>query len=1145
MGRWETPLAEFVHLHVHSEYSFLDGMCRPKVLAARARERGMAAVALTDHGGVFGAVEFYKAARAEGVKPILGCEVYVAPEGRYTRKAGPRGEAGHHLLLLAADADGFRNLLKLSTKGYLQGFYYKPRVDKELLAEHSRGLIALSACLQGEVAQNISAGAPDRAAAAASSYADIFGRGNFYLELQDHGLPEEQRVARGIVELAGHLELEFVATNDVHYVDREDARAHDVLLCIQTGRNLSDPQRMRFDTDQVYLKAPEEMAKLFADLPDALAASVAIAERCNVTLDFGHYKLPRVDVPGGVSPRDYLRRLAVEGLARRYPAGGDDVTARLEHELDVIGRMGMEAYYLIVWDLVRFAQGQGIMVGPGRGSAASSIVAYCLGITGVDPLAHGLIFERFLNPERVSMPDFDIDFGDRRRDEVLKYITEKYGQDNVAQIITFGTLAARAAVKDVGRVLQIPFAEADMISKEINPMASLAESLKENAVLKREYAENPRVRECLDLARQLEGVTRHPSVHAAGVAIAPDELTNHTALYRGKNGEVTTQFDMNAVEAVGLLKIDILGLKTLTVIEDTVKAVKRRRGIDLDVENLPAGDAATYELLCRGDTDGVFQLESEGMRDLCRRVLPRDFEELIPILALFRPGPMGAGATEQFISRKHGRAASPPVHAALEPILADAYGAILYQEHVLRIASEIAGYSLGQADVLRRAMGKKKTAEMKAQRESFVTGAQQRGYTRAVAEEIFDAVAPFAEYGFNKAHATAYAILSYRTAYLRANYPAEFMAALLTSEQGNPDKIVQYVKVARQNGVEILPPHVNLSWFNFWVEDERHVRMGMAAIKNVGRTAIEEIVAARQRGGDFQDLADLCSRVDLRVVNRAVVESLIKAGAFDPWGKGRAPLYEGLDDALEAGKRMSRDREFGQATLLGEWAETDKETPAARGREVKEWHHLELLRYEKELLGMALSGHPLDRYRETLARYNAVTVGDVLAGRARQQATVGGMVGRIKTIADKNGREMAFFSLEDDGSLEVVAFADCYAKAEFAIFVDRPVLVRGRVKKDNGTVKILADEVISLEDVEYTMAREVHITLEEGTDDEVLADIERIIERYAGECAVYFHVRRNGREVVIRAHPQFNCAPSRQFVRSLERLAGRGHVELC
>ena len=802
----------------------------------------------------------------------------------------------------------------------------------------------------------------------------------------------------------------------------------------------------------------------------------------------------------------------------------------------------MEPYFLIVWDLVRFAHSRGVMVGPGRGSAASSLVAYALGITGVDPLEHGLIFERFLNPERVSMPDFDIDFGDRRRDEVLAYITRKYGQECVAQIITFGTMAARAAVKDVGRVLQIPYNEVDLIAKEINPMAPLAESLKGSEVLKRERQENQRVRECLDLALQLEGQTRHASVHAAGVAIAPGDLTDYTALYRGKKEEVTTQFDMGGVEAIGLLKVDILGLKTLTVIEDTLKAVRRRRGVDLALAALPWDDTPTYDLLCRADTDGVFQLESDGMRDLCRRVEPRTFKELIPILALFRPGPMGAGATELFINGKHGRAAASPLPASLEPILADAYGAILYQEHVLRIASEVGGFTLGQADVLRRAMGKKKTGEMKAQRERFVAGAQARGYRRTEAEEIFDTIAPFAEYGFNKAHATAYAVLSYQTAYLKANFRTEFMAALLSSEMGNADKVVQYIKSARQLGLEILPPDVNISWYVFWVEADGRIRMGMEAIKNVGRAAIEELVAARLNAGPFESLTDLCSRADLRVVNRAVLESLIKAGACDGWGKPRAGLYENLDAAMESGRRRGRDRDLGQGTLLGVWEEPPA-APAETG-DVAEWHHLELLRYEKDLLGMALSGQPLDRYRDVLARHSAVAVGNVLAGRASGVVKVGGTVGRIKTVADRKGRDMAFFTVEDDGVLEVIAFHDCYARAEFVIFLDRPVMVRGKVERSNGGTKLIADEVISLEDVEYTLAREVHVTLAGSADADLVADVEKVLARHAGACPVYFHLRRDGREVVIRAHRDFNCAPTRQFVRALERLAGRGQVQL-
>ncbi len=1139
-------MPEFVHLHVHTDYSTLDGMCRLGPLCDRVAEMGMGAVAVTDHGNLFGAIRFVEATRERGIKPIIGAEMYIAPDGRYSKTAKSPQDAGWHIVLLAQDDVGYRNLMELATVGYLEGFYYKPRIDKEVLDKYSAGLIGLSSCLKGEMARAILRDNYSGARRAAAEYSDIFGAGNFYLELMDQGLAEQHKVNRELVEIAGEMDLGVAATNDVHYLRAEDARAHDILLCIGTRKTLKDADRLRFSSPGFYFRTPDEMARFFAEVPDALSNTVAIAERCSLEIDTESYNLPLFDAPDGKTGTQYLRELCAEALPRLYPGSPETARDQMEHELGVIKSTGFDDYFLIVWDIVRYAKSEEITVGPGRGSGAGSIVAYLLGITGVDPIEHNLVFERFINPERISMPDFDLDFGDRRRQEVIDYIVKKYGQESVAQIITFGTLGARQAVKDVGRVLQVPYGEVDQVTKSIHPLSSLEKSLEENEYLREYYENNPKGREMLDLALELEGLTRHTSVHAAGVVVAPDKLTRFSPLCRAKvDAEVTTQYDMYSVEKIGLLKIDCLGLRTLTVIEDCLKAINRRHGVQIDFEHVDEDDPPTYEMVRRADTDGVFQLESEGMRDLCRRVAPANFKELVPILALFRPGPMGSGATETFIKSKRGIEKPKHVHPKLDEILEDAFGAILYQEHVLRIAAEIAGFTLGQADVLRRAMGKKKVDEMAHQKRRFVEGAVERGTDEAVAADIFDTVAPFAQYGFNKAHTTAYAVLSFQTAYLKANYPVEFMASLLTSDLGNTDKLVEYVKAAGRMGITILKPDINESWYNFWAEDDNTIRMGMAAVKNVGLAAIEDIVRARNKGGPYESLTDFCSRVDLQTVNRAVIESLIKAGAFDPLGIGRAPLFAYLDTALERGRRASRERERRQESLLAGFAEEE-----VSGREEDatgdEWPHLELLAFEKELMGVSLSGHPLDGFADVIKRYTNAGLKDVVNERSPERVSVAGVVSRWRAVTDKRGREMCFMTIEDDdAAVEVVVFADAYAASEFVIFNDRPVMVRGRAEPNAEGAKILASEVISLEDVEYRLSKALHVTVN-GDDalDENLDELRRVISRHRGECAVFVHVPHNGRDVVMRASPDLAVKPDRSLVKSLERLLGKGRVRL-
>ncbi|RLA78626.1 MAG: DNA polymerase III subunit alpha, partial [Deltaproteobacteria bacterium] len=873
---------EFVHLHLHSQYSLLDGAIRFEELFPLLETYGMKAVALTDHGNMFGAIEFYHEAKKHGIKPILGCEVYVAPKNRFEKDGDP-----FHLILLATDAQGYRNLSHLVSLGYLEGFYHKPRIDWELLERYNRGLIALTSCLKGEIPSLLLQGRYEEAKQRAGALKELFDEGRFYLELQDNGLEEQKRVNEGLVRLSRELGVKVVATNDCHYLRRSDALLHDVLLCIQTGKNLQDPKRLRFSSDQFHLRPPEEMEALFSHVPEAVKNTLEVAERCELELQLGQYHLPHFEPPGGASLEDYLRELATHGLRRRLSerkvADADPYWKRLSEELQVINSMGFAGYFLIVADFVNYAKERGIPVGPGRGSAAGSLVAYALRITDIDPLEHGLLFERFLNPERVSLPDIDVDFCYECRDEVIRYVMDKYGHDKVAQIITFGKMQARAVVRDVGRVLGLPYREVDLIAKLIpaGPNVTLREALEVEPRLKEMAARDERVAQLLEFAQRLEGMVRHASTHAAGVVIANRPLMDYLPLYRAPGGEVTTQFAMKDVERIGLVKFDFLGLKTLTMMRRIVDLVAKRKGEVVELNGLPLDDEETYQLLSSGDTTGVFQLESQGMRELLRKLKPSTFKDLVALVALYRPGPLGSGMVEDFIKRRHRKGQIRYPHPALKEVLEETYGVIVYQEQVMMAASRLADFSLGEADLLRRAMSKKDPQEMARLRERFVEGAVRKGVDRQKASEIFDLMAKFAEYGFNKSHSAAYALVAYQTAYLKAHYPQEFMAALLTADMDNSDKVMRYITECREKGIEVLPPDVNHSSWEFTVEGDcpPKIRYGLGAIKNVGRQAVEAILEARE-GGPFRDLFDFCRRVDSRRVNRRAVESLIKAGAF-------------------------------------------------------------------------------------------------------------------------------------------------------------------------------------------------------------------------------------------------------------------------
>lgn len=1140
---------EFVHLHVHSEYSLLDGAGRIPKLVERAIQLGMPALAITDHGVMYGVVDFYKACREKGVKPILGCEVYVAPRSRY-QKEGRLDDTPFHLVLLAETQEGYRNLMELVSRGFTEGFYYKPRVDKELLARYSRGLIALSACLAGEVAAYILQEQREDAVRVAAEYRDIFGPDSFYLELQDHGYAEQKKVNRELLEISARTGIPVVATNDVHYCEAGDAELHDILLCIQTGKTLYDTDRMRFEGGEFYLKSREEMELLFGEVPEALNNTLVIAERCQVELEFNRLHLPHYELPPGYDEDTYLEMLCREGLVNRYgPEPPEEIRKRLEYELSVIKQMGFSGYFLIVWDFVRFARERGIPVGPGRGSAAGSLVAYVLGITNIDPVRYGLLFERFLNPERVSMPDIDIDFCFERRDEVIRYVVEKYGADRVAQIITFGTMAARAAVRDVGRVLGLPYGEVDRLAKMVppGPGVTISKALEVNPVLREVYEGNDTARRVLDLAAALEGMPRHASIHAAGVVIAKEELTHYLPLYRTSDGVVTTQFPKETVEELGLLKMDLLGLRTLTVIGHTVELIEARRGIKLDLENLPLDDEKTYRMLSRGESIGVFQLESSGMRNLLRELKPENFEDLIALVALYRPGPLGSGMVEDFINRKHGRTPITYLHPSLEPILKDTYGVILYQEQVMRIASDLAGFTLGEADLLRRAMGKKKPEIIAGLREQFVEGAVVRGIDRETAGQIFDLMEYFAGYGFNKSHSAAYALVAYQTAYLKANYPLEYMTALLTSVLSNSDRVALYIEECRRMGIEVLPPDVNESDHSFTIVGDR-IRFGLGAIKNVGQHAVEAIIAERAAHGPYTSLMDFCQRLDLRVINRRVLESLIKGGAMESLPGNRAQKLAVLDQCLELAQKKQEEREKGQISLFE--ALTGAETEELWAEEIEfpnleEFPSRELLSMEKEMLGLYISGHPLAACKEALEMRVTWKVGELAEQGDGAPGVIGGMVAALREVSTRQGERMAFLVLEDlTGSVEVVVFPSLYRQVRLWLEGDQVVLMRGKIDRQEEEVKFLADEILPLPEGNESLGggkkEKKGIFLRVEDKPAVRKALYHLLQAYRGDLPVF--IKFSSRPEVIQARRDLWIEPREEVIRRLRDLLGNENV---
>ncbi len=1069
----------FVHLHLHTQYSLLDGGIHLSRLFPRAKELGFQSLAITDHGNMFGAVDFYKRAKAAGIHPIIGCETYVAPKSRL-EKSSHRGlsDAAYHLVLLVRDETGYKNLVKLTSAAYLEGFYYKPRIDRELLAQHSEGLIGLSACLKGEIAWLVRHNNYDKAKRRAQEYARIFGEGNFYIELQKNGLEEQEEVNTHLVSIANEVGLPLVATNDCHYLDPEDAEAHDVLLCIQTGKHVEDTDRMRMSTNQLYLRSPAEVAELFEGLDEAVKNTVEIANRCNFEFKMHQYKLPRYKVPSGYTLHGYLEELAINGLESRREAGELDPAIpfgeyrdRLSKELAIINEMGFSGYFLIVWEFIDYAKRNGIPVGPGRGSAAGSLVSYSLGITSIDPLRYHLLFERFLNPERVSMPDIDVDICMNRRDEVVEHVRRLYGEENVAKIITFGTLSARAVVRDVGRALNLPYGEVDTIAKLIPPTLSITikEALRQQPRLRELMDQRPEVKRLIEIAQKLEGLYRHASTHAAGVVITPDPLTEYLPLYRASDknsNDVVTQYAKDEVEELGLLKMDLLGLKTLTILDMAVRLAERYKDVErIDLDHLPLDDEKTFNLLCTGQTTGVFQLESSGMRELIKKMQPSRFEDIIALVALYRPGPLESGMVDDYINRRHGRVEVSYPLPQLEPILKETYGIILYQEQVMQIAVTLGGYSMGQADLLRKAMGKKKPELMQKERSRFVDGALKNGVPKEKAEEIFNLMEKFAGYGFNKSHSAAYAMIAYQTAYMKAHHPVAFMAALISGDMANTDKIYKYIKECAEMGIEVLPPDINDSDVTFSVKGNS-LRFGLAAIKNVGEAAVESIVSERRAKGPFKSLYDFCRRVDLHKVNRKALESLIKAGAFDSTGKERHVLLGALEKAMEEGNRRNKAGRRGQVSLF-EMAGGDASPMPEWYPQVPPLSQKELLEMDKEALGFYVTSHPMEMYAEKAREVTELTIERVHQMQDGTEVVICGVVAKKKELSTKKKERMAIVQLEDtSASVEVVVFPSLYREVELPLSVsEEPFVVRGRVDSDSaseGTNKVLAEEMMPL-----------------------------------------------------------------------------------
>ena len=1067
----------FVHLHVHTEYSLLDGSNKIKEYVARVKELGMNSAAITDHGVMYGVIDFYREARAQGIKPILGCEVYVAPGSRFDKEAGGGDDRYHHLVLLAENNEGYQNLMKIVSIGFTEGFYYKPRVDKEVLRKYHKGIIATSACLAGEVQRNVLRGMYEEACKSAREYEDIFGKGNFFLELQDHGLPEQKQVNQALLRMSRELNIELVATNDVHYTYAEDVKPHDILLCLQTGKRLADEDRMRYEGGQYFVKSPEEMAQLFPYALQALKNTQKIADRCNVEIEFGVTKLPKYDVPEGYTSWEYLNKMCWDGFAERYPNDDGHLRDQLTYELSIIQKMGYVDYFLIVWDFIKYSRDHGIAVGPGRGSAAGSLVSYTLGITNIDPAKYQLLFERFLNPERVSMPDIDVDFCFERRQEVIDYVVRKYGKDRVAQIVTFGTLAARGVLRDVGRVMDLPYAFVDSIAKmvpqELN--ITLDKALQMNPEFRNLYESNEQVKELVDMSKRLEGLPRHTSMHAAGVVISQKAVDEYVPLSRASDGSITTQFTMTTLEELGLLKMDFLGLRTLTVIQNAVRFAEQSSGKQINIDEIDYNDKAVLDSLGTGKTDGVFQLESTGMKNFMKELKPQSLEDIIAGISLYRPGPMDF--IPQYIRGKNNPDSITYDCPELESILEPTYGCIVYQEQVMQIVQKLAGYTLGRADLVRRAMSKKKAAVMQQERQNFVYGNEAEhvpgcianGIPEKVANKIYDDMIDFAKYAFNKSHAAAYAVVAYQTAWLKYYYPVEFMAALMTSVIDNSAKVSEYILTCRQMGIQILPPDINESVSAFSVSNGG-IRYGLNAIKSIGKPMIEEILQEREARGPFEDLADFINRTSGHEVNKRAVENFIKSGAFDSFPANRRQMMMVYGQIMDDVAQKKKKDFAGQISLFDFAAEEDKAAFKINIPKVSEYGKEDLLAFEKEVLGFYISGHPLEEYEDQWKRGISHVTTDFLPPeegeeqriRDGERAIVGGMITSKTMKATKNNKMMAFITVEDlVGSVEVIVFPRDYEKNASMLNVDSKVFVSGRISaEEDRASKLILEKIV-------------------------------------------------------------------------------------
>jgi DNA polymerase-3 subunit alpha len=1149
--------ADFVHLHVHTQYSLLDGTIRLDDLFQKAKEYQMPAVAMTDHGNLYGAIDFYKHAYQYGIKPIIGCELYVAPKSRFDKTGYGIGETAHHLIVLVRNMQGYRNLMKLSTAGYLDGFYYRPRVDKEILKQYHEGLIGLSACLHGEIAAHLLRGNSAEADRTAEQYRTVFGEGNFFIEIMENGLPEQKKANQGLIELSRRLGLPLVATNDCHYLKQEDAEAHEVLLCIQTGKTIEDSDRMRFGTDQFYFRSPDEMKRLFSYCPEAIENTVQIAEKCNLTLEFGKFFLPNFEINPDETLDQRLKKAAREGLAMILPniLQGENgklrevYEKRLQQELEMIRSMGFAGYFLIVADFIDYARKKNIPVGPGRGSAAGSLVAYAIRITSIDPIRYNLFFERFLNPDRISMPDIDTDFCPEGRDEIIRYVTKKYGSDKVSQIITFGKMQARAVIRDVGRAMNIPYGEVDRIAKLIPNILNikLEEAIKREPRFQEEQKGNPRIKKLLDLSLALEGLNRHSSTHAAGVVISDLPLMDRIPLCKSPKEDVVTQFAMNDISEVGLTKFDFLGLKTLTVIKDALRFIREGRGGLLDIDNLPLDDRQTYELLMRGDTDGIFQLESSGMKDVLVRMKPDCIGDVIALIALYRPGPMDN--IPEFIARKQGKTKIVYEVPELEAILKETYGVIVYQEQVMQIAVTIGGYALSEADTLRKVMSKKKTEEMEGkEKPKFLEGARKKKIAESKASRIWEQMETFGKYGFNKSHSTAYAIISYQTAYLKAHYPAEFMAALLTSEKDNRDKIISHIGSCREMGINVLPPDINESMSDFSVVGE-HIRFGLAAVKNVGVGAIESIIVVREAGGPFRSIVDFCDRVDPRKANKRMVESLIKCGAFDSTGHKRRQLMTCCEEIMDKAQKRQRERASGQANLLEQFEQTDRVARNGGGSddslpEMPEWDHKELLANEKETIGFYITGHPLSRYADRLGMIVTADSSNLGARTDREALILAGIVSSIREVQTRRKETMAYITLEDlKGSSTVIFFPEIYKSSYDLLHGEEPLLVKGTVDIGEDSVKVIAAEATLLATAAEKAYHSAYFTMVANRS--TAEDIEtlcRCLRQHNGKQEGYIKLVEERSETLIYLGEDLKLDLTLPLKKEAERILGVGAI---